>query len=129
MDVGLKKILKPVTLALRHLLEGEYDAAGQWKPGDLERRLAALGVRRDRASVPTDELEHLPAEDRHARKVVDAYIKLREEAGVARSDAVAEFIRETAYTWANRLSPALYGSPRADRPGHPSARSLRRPIA
>ena len=36
-------------------------------------------------------------------QVVDAYLKLRQEAGVERSDAVAEFVRETAYTWANRL--------------------------
>src|SRR5208337_331926 len=73
------------------------------KPGDLEQRLAAIGVRRDRASVPVDELRHLAQEDRQARKVVDAYLKLRQEAGVERSDAVAEFVRETAYTWANRL--------------------------
>ena len=103
MDAELKKTLKAVTLELRHLLEGRYDSDGKWKPGDLEQRLAAIGVRRDRASVPVDELRHLAEEDRQARKVVDAYLKLREEAGVERSDAVAEFVRETAYTWANRL--------------------------
>src|SRR5271157_5147226 len=103
MDAELKKTLKAVTLELRHLLEGRYDSAGKWKPGDLEQRLAAIGVRRDRASVPVDELRHLAPEDRQARKVVDAYLKLRQEAGVERSDAVAEFVRETAYTWANRL--------------------------
>ena len=103
MDAELKKTLKAVTLELRHLLEGRYDSDGKWKPGDLEQRLAAIGVRRDRASVPVDELRHLSEEDRQARKVVDAYLKLREEAGVERSDAVAEFVRETAYTWANRL--------------------------
>ncbi len=103
MNADLKKTLKAVTLELRHLLEGRYDNAGKWKPGDLEQRLAAIGVRRDRASVPVDELRHLAPEDRQARKVVDAYLKLRQEAGVERSDAVAEFVRETAYTWANRL--------------------------
>src|SRR5271157_5350398 len=103
MDAELKKTLKAVTLELRHLLEGRYDSAGKWKQGDLEQRLAAIGVRRDRASVPVDELRHLAQEDRQARKVVDAYLKLRQEAGVERSDAVAEFVRETAYTWANRL--------------------------
>jgi len=103
MDAELKKTLKAVTLELRHLLEGRYDSAGKWKPGDLEQRLAAIGVRRDRASAPVDELRHLAPEDRQARKVVDAYVKLRQEAGVERSDAVAEFVRETAYTWANRL--------------------------
>ena len=103
MDAELKKTLKAVTLELRHLLEGRYDSDGKWEPGDLEQRLAAIGVRRDRTSVSVDELRHLAEEDRQARKVVDAYLKLREEAGVERSDAVAEFVRETAYTWANRL--------------------------
>jgi hypothetical protein len=103
MDADLKKTLKAVTLELRHLLEGRYDQGGQWKPGDLERRLAAIGVRRDRASVPVDELGHLAEEDRQARKVVDAYLRLRDEASVEQPDAVAEFVRETAYTWANRL--------------------------
>ncbi|HET6883747.1 MAG TPA: hypothetical protein VFI31_26580, partial [Pirellulales bacterium] len=100
---ALKKLLKSVTLELRHLLEGRYDGDGKWKPGDLEQRLAAIGVRRERASVPVDELEHLTDGDRHARRVVDAYLKLREEAAVTRADAVAEFVRETAYTWANRM--------------------------
>ena len=59
MDADLKKTLKSVTLELRHLLEGRYDSAGNWQPGDLEQRLAAIGVRRDRASVPVDELGHL----------------------------------------------------------------------
>ncbi|MGE0769988.1 MAG: DNA methyltransferase, partial [Hyphomicrobiaceae bacterium] len=103
MDPGLKKILKSVTLELRHLLEGRYDSAGAWEPGDLEQRLAAIGVRRDRASLPIDELSHLSAEDKHARKVVDAYLKLREDSGVKRTEAIADFVRETAYTWANRL--------------------------
>jgi len=103
MDAELKKTLKAVTLELRHLLEGRYDSAGKWKPGDLEQRLAAIGVRRDRASMPVDEHSHLAQEDRQARKVVDAYLKLRQEAGVERSDAVAELVRETAFTWANRL--------------------------
>ena len=67
MDAELKKTLKAVTLELRHLLEGRYDSAGKWKPGDLEQRLAAIGVRRDRASVPVDELRHLAQEDRQAR--------------------------------------------------------------
>lgn len=103
MDAKLKNTLKAVTLELRHLLEGRYDSEGKWEPGDLEQRLAAIGVRRDRASVPVDELRHLAAEDRQARKVIDAYLKMREEAGVERADAVADFLRETSFTWANRL--------------------------
>ena len=61
MEPGLKKILKSVTLELRHLLEGRYDAAGVWQPGDLERRLAAIGERRGIAGLRfrSNELPHL----------------------------------------------------------------------
>jgi hypothetical protein len=102
MDASLKKVLRSLSLELRHILEGEYDQHGKWHPGDLECRLNEIGVWRDR-SKPLDELAHLSAEDKAARKVVDAYLKLRDEAGVERQEAVAEFVRESAYTWANRL--------------------------
>jgi len=98
-----KKILKAVVLELRHLLEGRYDTSGRWHAGDLEQRLASLGVGRKREPVPVDELPHLSEADLKARKVVDAYLQLRDEAGISQSDAVAEYVRETAYTWANRL--------------------------
>lgn len=103
MDADLKKILKAVVLEMRHELEGYYDNAGKWHPGDLETRLAEIGVRKDRASVPVDELGRLIDEDVHARKIVDAFIAVREQSGVDRAEAVAEYIRESAYTWANRL--------------------------
>jgi len=98
-----KGILKALALELRHELEGRYDDQVKLQPGDLERRLAAIGVRRGRASVPLDELPHLPAEDCEARRVVDAFIESHAEAGQNREEAVAEFVREAAYTWANRL--------------------------
>ena len=103
MHPDLKKTLKSLSLDLRHLLEGQYDTAGTWRAGDLEQRLNALGVWRDRAPLPADELSHLNDTDRQARAVVDAYLALRRAADIALTDAVAEFTRETAYTWANRL--------------------------
>ena len=103
MDADLKKILKAVVLEMRHELEGYYDNAGHWHSGDLETRLAEIGVRKDRTSVPVDELGRLTEEDVRARKIVDAFIEVREQSGVDRADAVAEYIRESAYTWANRL--------------------------
>src|SRR5271165_5760703 len=84
------------------MLEGYYSGYG-WHAGDLEQRLNALGVWRDRNPLPGDELAGVSPADRDARKVVDAYLKLRDEAGIGREEAVAEFVRETAYTWANRL--------------------------
>src|SRR6266849_8165234 len=103
MQPDLKRILRALSLELRHVLEGRYDDQGRWLAGDLERRLNELGVWRDRPAKPLAELSHLSAEDKAARHVVDAYLRLRDEAGVARKEAVAEFVREAAYTWANRL--------------------------
>ncbi len=101
--MDIKGTLKAITLELRRGLEGKYDAQGTWQPGDLERRLAAIGVRRDRPAVPVDELPHLAPEDRVARRVVDAFLLSRAEAGQNREAAIAEFVRDAAYTWANRL--------------------------
>lgn len=103
MDPKLKKILRGISLEMRRLLEGRYDEHGHWQGGDLERRLNELGVRRDREAVPVEELPQLSPEDKAARRLVDGYLKLRDEAGVGRAAAVSEFVRESAYTWANRL--------------------------
>ena len=65
--------------------------------------LNALGVWRDRPAKPLSELAYLSPEDKAARQVIDAYIAYRAEAGVSLGDAVAEFVREAAYNWANRL--------------------------
>jgi len=103
MNADLKKILKAVVLEMRHELEGHHDSAGTWHPGDLENRLAEIGVRKDRESVPVDELQRLTDQDKHARKIVDAYLKVRDQAGEDREASLSEFVRESAYTWANRL--------------------------
>ncbi|MBI4561963.1 MAG: hypothetical protein HY724_07945, partial [Candidatus Rokubacteria bacterium] len=103
MEPKLKSCLKAITLELRHELEGFHDGSGAWQPGDLERRLGEIGVWRDRPPKPADELTYRTGEDRAARRVVDAFLKNRMEAGHQRGAAVAEFVREAAYTWANRL--------------------------
>ena len=87
--MDIKATLKGITLELRRELEGRYDDRGAWQPGDLERRLAAIGVRRNRAPVSVDELPHLSPEDREARRVVDAFLQSREEAGQSREAAIA----------------------------------------
>jgi hypothetical protein len=101
--MDFKGTLKAITLELRRELEGRYDARGIWQPGDLERRLASLGVWRDRPSKPVDELPRLTAEDGEARRVIDAFIDNRRESGKGREAAISEFVRGAAYTWANRL--------------------------
>jgi hypothetical protein len=102
MDPKLKKILRGISLEIRRLLEGHYDDRGNWHAGDLEQRLNQMGVWRDRTAKPIEELRLSP-EDEAARRLVDGYLKLREEADVGREEAVSEFVRESAYTWANRL--------------------------
>ena len=82
MDANLKKILRAISLELRHTLEGTYDERGDFQPGDLEQRLNAIGVWRDRAAKPLAELTHLPAADKAARQTIDAYLHFRAEAGV-----------------------------------------------
>lgn len=103
MEAQHKTRLKIIVLNLRHILEGRSDAAGVRQPGDLEVRLAALGVRADRPAVPLDQIPHLSAEDRNARQVVDAFLESHRKNGVGPEEALPEFIRESAYTWANRL--------------------------
>ena len=103
MDPVLKKVLRALSLELRYLLEGWYDEHDAWYPGDLERRLNELAVWRDRAKPFHEIADRLAPADREARKVVDAYLELRAEAGVSQAEAMAEFVRESAYTWANRL--------------------------
>jgi len=103
MDAPLKKILRSLILELRHLLEGRYDEQGNHIAGDLERELNRLGIWRDRPPKPVSELPHLKEEEKQARQVIDAYISYRADAGISQNDAVEEFIRESAYTWVNRL--------------------------
>ena len=103
METNRKKTLKATSLELRHILEGEYDQQGNWQPGDLERRLNSLGVWNDRPSKPLEEMGYLSPQDQTARCVVDAFIEFRAEAGVSQENAFAEFVREAAYSWANRL--------------------------
>lgn len=103
MNPNDKKTLRAISLELRHTLEGTYDDRGRFQPGDLERRLNAIGVWRDRPAKPLAELTHLPHEDQTARQVIDAYLGFRAEAGVGQAEAVDEFVREAAYNWANRL--------------------------
>ena len=103
MESQYKSQLKSIVLDLRHILEGHYNNAGVWNPGDLEERLAALGVRRDREAMPLEQLSHLSEEDHRARQIVDAFIQSRLKSGQARGEAIHEFLQEGAYTWVNRL--------------------------
>jgi len=103
MESQYKAKLKSIILELRHILEGYYDNDGVWHPGDMEERLAALGVRRDRESLPLEQLSHLSEEDRRARLIVDAFILSAPQSERSREESVGQFLQEASYTWANRL--------------------------
>ena len=103
MDQNLKKILRALSLEIRHTLEGWYDTKGDFHPGDLENRLNALGVWRDRAAKPLEELPHLTPEDQSRPPGDRCLHRLPRRSRGDRADAVAEFVRESAYNWANRL--------------------------
>src|ERR1035438_877434 len=97
MDANLKKKLRALSLEIRHILERDGDT-----PGDLHLRLNELGVWPDRPAKSLDELA-LTAADRIARSVADAFLAYRHQAGVSQERAFHEFVRESAYSWANRL--------------------------
>jgi len=103
MESQYKGKLKSIILELRHILEGYYDPGGVWHPGDMEERLAALGVRRDRESLPLEQLSHLSEEDCRARLIVDAFIQSAPLSERSREESVGQFLEEASYTWANRL--------------------------
>jgi SAM-dependent methyltransferase len=92
-----------IAVELRRVLEGACDANGELQSGDLQGRLAEIGVRKNRPAKALDELPHLSPDDRAARRVVEAFLTSRSEAGVARDAAIGEFLRKAAYGWANRL--------------------------
>lgn len=103
MESQHKSQLKPIVLNLRHILEGRYDDTGIRQPSDLEERLAAFGVRRDREALPLEQLSHLSEEDQRTRKIVDAFIQSSVKSGLAREEAFQVYLQEASYTWANRL--------------------------
>ena len=97
MDSNLKKKLRALSLELRHILDRDGET-----PGDLHLRLNELGIWPDRPAKSLDELV-LTEADRMARDTVDAFLTYRWQAGVSQKAAFDEFVREAAYSWANRM--------------------------
>jgi SAM-dependent methyltransferase len=104
MNDQQKRRLKAVTLAARHLLEGQVEeGTGTWKPGDLEIVLRGYGVFRDRDWLPVDRLSHLDTGQRALRSGLEEAIKAVQTEGQTSAEAAAQYLRECAYTWWNRL--------------------------
>jgi hypothetical protein len=106
-----RRALKQSTLAFRHLLEG-YGDDGTWVPGDFELVLRSYGIFCDRDWLDPNRLSHLGDEGLALRRRLEEAIKAllpvlpestRKSPREALQDATTLYIRETAYTWFNRL--------------------------
>ena len=82
---------------------GDEPGTPPYEPvGDLGRRLARLGLRPDRPLADAQQLA-LSGEDRQARELIEAFVVNRVRAGASRHRAVAAYLAEVAFTWANSL--------------------------
>ena len=92
MDKESKKKIKSMVLTLREMFEKE-----------MENRLNYFGIYVDKAWKDGRSLRHLGSEELDSKKRIETFIKREEAAGLSTSEATSEFIKETAYTWLNRL--------------------------
>src|SRR5262245_3446298 len=92
-----------IALEICSELEGSRDASGDLRPGDLDRRLAAIGAHPDPPPGTYCARSCLTPEDRAAKEVALTFIERRIAAGIESSAAAREFIHEVAYTWTNRF--------------------------
>ena len=109
-----KKGIKSTVLALRKLLEGEFDPdTGEPIPpgGDVARQISRYGILVNNPESLKNENapEYLTAEEKKKRERICAAIKrevaifgeLSDKAALKRG--MRAFIRQTSYTWVNRL--------------------------
>ncbi len=109
-----KKEVKSTVLALRGLLEGEFDPdTGEPIPpgGDVARQIARYGilVNKPESLKSENAPEYLTDEEKKKRERISAAIKrevaifgeLSDKAALKRG--MRAFVRQTSYTWINRL--------------------------
>ena len=109
-----KKSIKSTVLALRKLLEGEFDPdTGDPIPpgGDVARQIARYGilVNKPESLKSENAPEYLTDEEKKKRERISAAIKrevaifgeLSDKAALKRG--MRAFVRQTSYTWINRL--------------------------
>ena len=94
MDKALRNTLYNTVVQCRKLLEQ-----------DLALRLeGSYGIHADGTMVPLESLSHLDAVGRADRQAIEAAIRHEEAAGQKRREAVERFLRESAFTFLNRLA-------------------------
>lgn len=94
MDNALRNSIRTMVVKCRHLLE--HDLALQ-----LE---GTYGIHADDTVEPLGNLLHLDALGRANRQAIEAAIAHEAAAGMRRHDAVDRYIRESAYTFLNRIA-------------------------
>ena len=94
MDKSLRTTIYNTVVQCRHLLEH-----------DLARQLeGTYGVHTGGAFEPLEGLTHLDAVGRADRRTIEAAIRHEEVAGATRREAVERYVRESAFTFLNRLA-------------------------
>lgn len=94
MDKALRSNLYNRIVRCRQLLER-----------DLARQLEGMyGVHSDGTMEPPERLGHLDAVGRAEHSAIEAAIRHDERGGSSREQAVERYIRESAFTWLNRLA-------------------------
>jgi SAM-dependent methyltransferase len=103
MRLSPENRIAAIAAALRALLEGPIDAHGARFPGDLEQRLASLGLAKGSPVAPADALPALSPDDHAARRFASAYLDRRASIGVDHDTALGELIGEASFAWFLRL--------------------------
>jgi hypothetical protein len=94
MDKALRNTIYTTVVKCRHLLER-----------DLARQLeGTYGVHADGTVEPLENLGHLDAVGRANRQAIEAACHHEEAAGADRKEAVERYLRESAFTYLNRLA-------------------------
>jgi len=94
MDKVLRNTIYTAVVKCRHLLER-----------DLARQLeGTYGVHAGGTFEPLEGLIHLDAVGRADRQAIEAAIRHEEVAGATRREAVERYVRESAFTFLNRLA-------------------------
>ncbi|MBI3732785.1 MAG: SAM-dependent methyltransferase [Chloroflexi bacterium] len=90
---------------LRNALRLAMAACRRWLEEDLGRQLeATYGVHLDGQIEPLDRLAHLDAAGRAERRSIEDALKHYQAQGAKPAEAIARFVRESAFTALNRLA-------------------------
>jgi hypothetical protein len=120
MPPSHEQLLTALSLELRRELEGPLGERAQRTAGDLERRLATLGIEKGRAGIAEPDLPPLTSEDRAAKAMAEAFLAERAARGAERDAAITALIGEAAFAWAFHLLTLRCSEARGLDPARPA---------